>query len=356
MTSFLGSILFVLVLLGLSQARIAQESTSDVNHPGLIHHINHVLKPSWVARPSRRFSTHSLTDAERLCGFKPLPREAQPPVTVVRGGALEDPIPEYFDPREQWGYCADLIGHIRDQSNCGSCWAFASTGAFNDRLCVATQGNFTDLLSVQETASCCGWSRGCLMCQGCNGGNPLVAWIYFRFQGLVTGGDYSDVGKGTSCYPYEIPPCHGGKNCSGVVSTPKCQASTCTEKDYSTPWAKDIHKASSFYSVEAKVETIQRQLMTKGPLSVAMKVYSDFMVYSSGVYHHVTGDVLGGHAVKLIGWGVDKDDSGKDLPYWLVANSWGPTWGLQGLFKIARGSDECGIETTMVVGGDVNAK
>jgi len=56
--------------------------------------------------------------------------------------------------------------------------------------------------------------------------------------------------------------------------------------------------------------------------------------YKSGVYKYVSGDSIGGHAVKLIGWGPD---------YWLAVNSWNETWGEKGLFRIAYG--ECGIDS-----------
>ena len=51
----------------------------------------------------------------------------------------------------------------------------------------------------------------------------------------------------------------------------------------------------------------------------AFTVYEDFMNYQSGVYEHVTGNVVGGHAIKVLGWGIS--DTG--VPYWLCANSWG---------------------------------
>lgn len=57
------------------------------------------------------------------------------------------------------------------------------------------------------------------------------------------------------------------------------------------------------------------------------------------MYHHVSGSSLGGHAIKIIGWGVEND-----LPYWLVVNSWNENWGEEGLFKILRGSNHLGIE------------
>lgn len=49
-------------------------------------------------------------------------------------------LPESFDARENWKECAEVIGHVRDQSNCGSCWAFGATEAFNDRVCIKSAG------------------------------------------------------------------------------------------------------------------------------------------------------------------------------------------------------------------------
>lgn len=66
--------------------------------------------------------------------------------------------------------------------------------------------------------------------------------------------------------------------------------------------------------------------------------------YKSGVYIRQSILPMGGHAVKIIGWGTE---NGTD--YWLIANSWNTEWGLNGFFKIRRGTNECGIEE------DVNA-
>lgn len=75
-------------------------------------------------------------------------------------------IPDTFDAREAFPKCAEVIGRIRDQSDCGSCWAFASTEAFNDRRCVAAIGGGKDVreqedmlveLSVEDTTACCSW-------------------------------------------------------------------------------------------------------------------------------------------------------------------------------------------------------
>jgi cathepsin B len=57
--------------------------------------------------------------------------------------------------------------------------------------------------------------------------------------------------------------------------------------------------------------------------------------------------MLGGHAVKAVGWGVE---SSTNTPYWIIANSWSTTWGEQGYFRILRGTDECGIEAGAYAG------
>jgi cathepsin B len=92
---------------------------------------------------------------------------------------------------------------------------------------------------------------------------------------------------------------------------------------------------------------MQRELMEKGTLSVSLSVYEDFEYYSSGVYSHVYGPYLGGHAIKMVGWGVDNG-----VEYWTCVNSWNDSWGEKGTFRIKRGNDECGIESG-VVAGDV---
>jgi cathepsin B len=86
-------------------------------------------------------------------------------------------------------------------------------------------------------------------------------------------------------------------------------------------------------------------IMTNGPVSASFTVYSDFLTYKSGVYVNNGGSVLGGHAVRILGWGVDAG-----TPYWYVANSWNNYWGDNGFFKIIRGQNECGIEGDIVTG------
>ncbi len=71
-------------------------------------------------------------------------------------------------------------------------------------------------------------------------------------------------------------------------------------------------------------------------METGFTVYEDFMSYKGGVYHHVTGKQLGGHAVKIVGWGEN---------FWIVANSWGTSWGEQGFFNIQFG--DSGIDSAV---------
>ena len=85
--------------------------------------------------------------------------------------------------------------------------------------------------------------------------------------------------------------------------------------------------------------------MTVGPVEADMLVYEDFPVYKSGVFKHKDPMNFGGHSVKIIGWGVENNED-----YWLVSNSWGVEWGMEGFFKILRGTNEAEIESGIIAG------
>lgn len=82
---------------------------------------------------------------------------------------------------------------------------------------------------------------------------------------------------------------------------------------------------------------------------MCFSVYQDFFSYESGVYQHKKGDYVGGHVVKIVGWGVGNDGT----KYWKVLNSWGD-WGEDnGFFRIIRGTNNCGFEE-YIMGGKVS--
>ncbi len=174
-----------------------------------------------------------------------------------------------------------------------------------------------------------------LASNGCQGGYPEAAWQHWKQAGLVTGGNY---GSNEGCEPYSLPNCDhhvSGKYqpCSGEGPTPSCKRSCIS--GYPKSYTADKQFGASAYSVPSNVAKIQTEIMTNGPVEGSFSVYEDFLTYKSGVYEHKSGQMLGGHAIKIIGWGVD---AGTD--YWIVANSWNEDWGNGGFFNIKRGNDE----------------
>lgn len=100
------------------------------------------------------------------------------------------------------------------------------------------------------------------------------------------------------------------------------------------------------YSSSNTVQAIQEDIMKYGPVTGAFTVYESFETYTSGVWSYdaaTAGAELGGHAIKVIGWG---NENGED--YWLCNNSWNDTWGDLGTFKIKMG--DVGINNQMHAG------
>jgi cathepsin B len=300
---------------------------------------------TWTAEVPSRFE--NMDDVRMLCGTVLKGRKGYKEYLEEKSDQEipNEDIAADFDVRTNWPKCASVSGHIRDQSACGSCWAFGSTEAFNDRRCIVTGD--TTLMSTEDTTANCGLLQ--CMSMGCGGGQPGAAWNWFQSKGVVTGGDYDDIGKGDTCGPYTLKPCaHHVPASSKYPACPSSEYSTPSlsscDKSYSKSYSSDKKKASGSYSLSG-VSKIQSDIQQHGSVTAAVTVYADFPTYKSGVYKHTTGSALGGHAVKILGWGTE---SGQD--YWLVANSWNEQWGDQGLFKIARGVDECGIESQISAG------
>lgn len=257
---------------------------------------------------------------------------------VVR--ANTDPFPENFTVAEKWPNCVGSINDVIDQGYCGSCWAVATVSALTDRLCIHTKGVDKRRLSEQDMLECC---TNCGL--GCRGGSVVSAHNYAMTQGTSTGGSYMAV---ENCKPYGFAPCSDvlwryQPVCFNRNTTLTCR-NTC-QASYSNPYLSDKIKAKSVYRVLGGEAVMISELVNRGPLTVAFMVYQDFMTYTSGVYQQKTGAYLGGHAVTVIGYGVEDN-----VKYWLCKNSWGKAWGDRGYFKIRRGTNEVMIES-YVVGG-----
>jgi len=301
---------------------VSEDETPALN-ADIIDYVN--KQNTWTAHHNEYFKSMSLADAKRLLGAVMYGHSHRH--RTVKELEVPTALPTSFDARTKWANCT-TIGTILDQGRCGSCWAFGATESISDRFCITSNGAVNVSLSEMDL-TCCDFNDG-----GCEGGDPYSAWSYVANAGIVTG----------ACDPYTIPTCPpADQPCepNTFVPTPQCEKS-CSNGD---TWHNDLHYVKSVYGVGPDPNQIATEIMNFGPVEAAFSVYEDFLTYKSGVYQHTTGGYLGGHAIKIIGWGVENS-----IPYWLVVNSWTTTWGDNGLFKIRRGDNQCGIESGVVAG------
>ena len=283
-------------------------------------------------------------------------------------------LPSSWDWRNVSG--VNFVSPVRDQGQCGSCYIFSSAGMLEARVRVASDNKLQPVLSTQDALSCSIYS------QGCAGGFPyLTAGRYAEDFGFVE----------ESCFPY-----------TGQDTTP------CSKKCSDPPrvWHVSNYSYIGGYYGAATPELMQEEILARGPISVsfevgigrthtqhitrparhaprcllcvrafshsqltsppcavrAAQVYDDFVSYSSGIYTHnytsaATGErvrsefnpfCVTNHAVLAVGWGETEQGD----KYWIVKNSWGTGWGLDGYFHIKRDpgdyGGECGIESLTV--------
>lgn len=307
-------------------------NSKPVVTPESVARINAMEGATWVASEENGIiKGANAGEIKRLLGAKNIKRPAGYPMRVFTEEERATAIPDSFDAIAHWPNCT-TIPYIYDQSDCGSCWAVAGAGAMTDRLCTTGTHRRNEFLSSRSLLSCC-WMCG----SGCDGGDPSAAWDYWVSTGLLT----------QDCQPYPFPKCDHHVTgqyppCgSSEYPTPAC-APKCTGN--STSATMTPVKGASSYGISGE-EAYQRELMSNGPFEVAFNVYDDFPSYKSGVYKQTSNNFLGGHAVRIIGWGTLNN-----VKYWKIANSWNTDWGMKGYFLILRGADECGIEDSGVGG------
>lgn len=231
-------------------------------------------------------------------------RLIRPEITGTERIISLGPPPLGLSPTFDWRNSSGLnyVTGVRDQGSCGSCWAFATTGALESYTLIQNNLPGQDLnLAEQVLVSSCSSSY---RVGDCNGGYIDRASNFIRDTGLPS----------ETCYPYTAT--YG--NCANV-SCSNWQSNP--ETDRTDSWA---YVAATSPTVDA----IKNALNAYGPLVTTMQVYADFFHYSSGVYSHTSGSYAGGHAVLIIGF----DD---DEQCFIVKNSWGTGWGEGGFFRIA---------------------
>jgi C1A family cysteine protease len=197
-------------------------------------------------------------------------------------------VPDAWDWRTQ-----GVVTPIKDQGQCGSCWAFGSTECVEG--CVAKATGTLISLSEQEMVDCV------TSCYGCSGGLALYVfnWIIQK-GGICTEKDYPYVAKQQTC-----------KSCTAVATI-----------------------GSATQSASQDETALKNNCYTYGPISVSIYVMNDFFSYTSGVYYNPSCPTTShNHAVLVVGYG---HDNASGMDYWIVKNSWGPSWGLAGYVWMAR--------------------
>ncbi|XP_063786490.1 uncharacterized protein LOC134935231 [Pseudophryne corroboree] len=206
-------------------------------------------------------------------------------------------LPEHVDWRD-----SKCVTHVKNQgSYCGSCWAFATVGVIETRLCI--KNNELVDLSEQQLVDCDPVDLGCC------GGLPIFALMYVAEQGIMKTEDYQYTEKKTSC-------------------------------SYNMDEAMQLN-ISKYYLVPGE-ENIASSVALEGPITVGFGVDIDFMFYSEGIFD---GDCSThpNHAIIILGYGTEHDDEDEDNEYWIIKNSWGEEWGEKGFGRIKRNINKCFI-------------
>jgi len=209
-----------------------------------------------------------------------------------------------------------LVSDVKNQGQCGSCWAFSTVVSLEGQGAKAA-GKMTtyseqDLVDCVKDVSLDGQT----CCDGCSGG--LMDYAFKYMVDSQSGKDDTE-----SSYPY--------KGADGTCSFKSSDTGSVTVKSYT-----DITKGDEDSLLDACANV--------GPISIAVDANMFWQFYSRGVFHPLfcSGSTLN-HGVAVVGYGTD---SGKD--YWIVRNSWGSTWGESGYMRIIRGKNECGLANSAV--------
>ena len=197
------------------------------------------------------------------------------------------------------------VSSVKNQGQCGSCWAFSSVGATESAW--AIKHNQLYNLSEQELVDCSSENHGC------EGGEMDFAFQYIMNHSLCT----------NLSYPYIA-------NNDNTCAINQC---------------KPIVHISNYSDVHPNNETLLRYAVAQQPVSVAIQGNKrSFQMYQSGIYNDPDCGYELDHGVLVVGYGYDEQS---DMKYWIIKNSWSQSWGENGYIRILRDSDDqrglCGI-------------
>jgi len=201
---------------------------------------------------------------------------------------------------------------IRDQGNCGSCWAVSAVEALEAQLQRNGQADRSLQLSPQGLVDCVPNPQHCGGSGGCEGATGELAYAFVRDHGIPAEGDY----------PYNA------------------HTNACPNKgaaaDGAWPAPQRVRVSGWTNLPSNQAQPVMQALNEQGPVVVAVDA-NDWFDYDSGIFDGCKKDAILGHAVLAKGYGTDRQ-SGKG--YWLIQNSWGAGWGEQGHIRLLRRSSE----------------
>ena len=234
-------------------------------------------------------------ERRRLFGFIPTNIDESRLTSVTKGPQFLalPPLPTSFDWRDLGG-----VTPVKNQNPCASCWAFAAVADLESKILISESTTYD--ISEQNILSCNSYGLDCN-----TGGNYLISTSFFIHVGASL----------ESCAPYQG---RDGISCNGTCET--------------------IKMVNGWKRIANDVDTIKRALYNNGPIYTAMDASGPgFDAYTGGVYEYNESDKLT-HAVLIVGWDDNLGTSGA----WIVKNSWGTNWGMDGYFYIAYGSARIG--------------
>lgn len=245
------------------------------------------------------YSDMTNKDFKAMLGFHPNPHASRPRnVDYTLGQRVKD-TPDSID----WSELG-AVTPIKNQEQCGSCWAFSTTGSVEGAYYIATKHLIS--LSEQQLVSCDKIDNGC------EGGLMDNGFKFAETYGICKEEDYPYIsGSGISFQ------CHGEHgNCTAVV------------------------KVTNYTDVPEKDEDALQVAVASQPVSVAVEAdRSAFQLYKSGIMASPFCGTKLDHGVLIVGYGAGLLGE----KYWKVKNSWGATWGEEGFIRLGRGNNVCGI-------------
>lgn len=249
-----------------------------------------------------QYSCYTPTEYRIMLGYKPTTQKSKPPTPLKK--LTKQSLS--FDWRMK-----GVVNDIKNQGNCGACWAFSVVQAVESIDSIAI--GCTNLLRFSE--------QSLIDCNfdsiGCDGGNPYVAMAYIASEQDGKFNLEQD-------YPYK-----------GV-------AGDCLFDNY-----EKVGSLSDYIRIsEGDEDELAQQIELRGPASVCIDAASwSFQLYNGGIYDEkACSPLMLNHAVGCVGFGVEGETK-----YWIVRNSWGKSWGEDGYMRMIWENNQCGIASMAII-------